>query len=102
MLQPQAELRITAGLAGSQWDYLHSKALLCVTLQNLVPGSSNGSYSAWFSMVKSLQHLKKVEQNKFCSVHMLLHVKKGEGDQVFAGNGKNSILSDITSCILQN
>lgn len=33
---------------------------------------------------------------------VLLHVKKGEGDPVFARNGKNSILSDITSYILKN
>lgn len=31
MLQSQTELHITAGLAGSQWDYLHRKALLSVT-----------------------------------------------------------------------
>lgn len=34
---------------------------------------------------------------------VLLHEKmKGGGRQVFAGNGKNGILSDITACILKN
>lgn len=33
---------------------------------------------------------------------VLLHVKKGGGEQVFGRNGKNSILSDFTSCILKN
>lgn len=64
---PQAELHVAAVLAGSQQDCLRRKALLGVTTPNSGPqGVITVLHSVRFNVVKSLQRLMKVEENKLC------------------------------------
>lgn len=85
MLQTQAELHITAGLAGSQWDYLHRKALVGVTTQNSGPqGVVITALTACDLMWGRDTMFKKGGRGQF----VLLHVKK-------AGGGGKSLLEMV-------
>lgn len=72
MLQTQAELHITAGLARSQWDYLHRKALVGVTTQKSGPQGVITALTACDLMWGRDTMFKKGGREQF----VLLHVKK--------------------------